>query len=87
MITIMTTTIDMTIATAIAFAEFPGMVTGTRMKYKRRTCEIKQLVWSSVDEITQNVNQCYRQTRTLNTVVTKSTNVLLNGLMIVHGNA
>ena len=54
MITIATTTIGMAIAAAIAFPDFSGMVTGTRMKYKGRTCEIKQLVWSSVDEISQS---------------------------------
>ena len=36
------------------FPKFSGMVTGTRMKYKRRTCEIKQLVWPSLDEIPQS---------------------------------
>ena len=54
MITIATITIGMAIAAAIAFPDFPGMVTGTKMKYKGRTCEIKQLVWSSVDEISQS---------------------------------
>ena len=54
MITIATVTIGMAIAAAIAFPDFPGMVTGTKMKYKGRTCEIKQLVWSSVDEISQS---------------------------------
>ena len=54
MITIATITIGMAIAAAIAFPGFPGMVTGTKMKYKGRTCEIKQLVWSSVDEISQS---------------------------------
>ena len=54
MITIATITIGMAIAAAIASPNFPGMVTGTKMKYKGRTCEIKQLVWSSVDEISQS---------------------------------
>ena len=54
MITIATTTIGMAIVAAIAFPDFPGMVTGTKMKYKGRTCEIKQFVWSSVDEISQS---------------------------------
>ena len=54
MITIATITIGMAIAAAIASPDFPGMATGTKMKYKGRTCEIKQLVWSSVDEISQS---------------------------------
>ena len=54
MITIAIITIGMAIAAAIASPDFPGMVTGTKMKYKGRTCEIKQLVWSSVDEIPQS---------------------------------
>ena len=54
MITIATTTIGVAIAAAIASPDFPEMVTGTKMKYKGRTCEIKQLVWSSVDEISQS---------------------------------
>ena len=43
------TTIGLTIFTAIPFAKFSGMVTDTRMIYKRRTCEIKQLVWWGLD--------------------------------------
>ena len=54
MITIATITIGMAIAAAIAFPGFLGVVTGTKMKYKGRTCELKQLVWSSVDEISQS---------------------------------
>ena len=54
MITIVTTTIGMAIAAATAFPDFSGMVTGTRMKYKGLACEIKQLVWSSVDEISHS---------------------------------
>ena len=51
MIRIAATTIGMTIFTAMPFSEFSGMVTGAKMKHKRRTYEIKQLVWSSADEI------------------------------------
>ena len=59
MITVTTTAIGMAIATAVPFSEFSVVVTGTRMKDKRRTCEIKQSVWSSVDEKPLSVNQYY----------------------------
>jgi len=59
MITVATTALGMAIATAIPFSEFSVVVTGTRMKDKRRTCEIKQSVWSSVDEKPLSVNQYY----------------------------
>ena len=59
MIAVATTAIGMAIATAIPFSVFSVMVTGTIMKDKRRTCEIKQSVWSSVDEKLLSVNHYY----------------------------